>query len=77
MNPPAIGTRLLGAAAVASLGVLAVLALVVTPADVNQQDAVRLLYIHVPAATAMYVAFGVTALASILYIAGSKSPSAR
>ena len=63
-----VGTRLLGVVTVAALAVLAVLALVVTPADVNQQDAVRLLYIHVPAATAMYVAFGVTALASILFL---------
>jgi heme exporter protein C len=63
-----IGTRVLGALAIASMAVLAVLALVVTPADVNQQDAVRLIYIHVPAATTMYVAFGITALASVLYL---------
>ena len=63
-----VGTRLLGGVTVASLAVLAVLALVVTPPDVNQQDAVRLIYIHVPAATAMYVAFAVTAIASVLYL---------
>jgi heme exporter protein C len=63
-----IGVRVLGALAVASTAVLAVMALVVTPADVNQQDAVRLIYIHVPAATTMYVAFGITALGSILYL---------
>jgi heme exporter protein C len=63
-----IGTRLLGVLAVASMALLAVLALVVTPADVNQQDAVRLIYIHVPAAVTMYVAFGITALASVLYL---------
>lgn len=62
------GTRLLGGVAIAAMAVLAVLALVITPADVNQQDAVRLIYIHVPAATTMYVAFGITALASILYL---------
>jgi heme exporter protein C len=55
-------------ASVASLALLAVMALVITPPDVNQQDAVRLLYIHVPVATVMYVAFGITALASILYL---------
>ena len=58
----------MGTAAVASLALLAVMALVITPADVNQQDAVRLIYIHVPMATVMYIAFGVTALASILYL---------
>jgi heme exporter protein C len=63
-----IGTPVLGVAAVASLAVLAVMALVITPADVNQLDAVRLIYIHVPLATVMYVAFGVTALASVLYL---------
>ena len=68
MTKSGMGTRALGVLAVASMAVLAVLALVVTPADVNQQDAVRLIYIHVPAATIMYVAFGITALASVLYL---------
>ncbi|MCU1449525.1 MAG: ABC-type transport system involved in cytochrome c biosis, permease component [Acidimicrobiales bacterium] len=68
MTGSGIGSRVLGALAVVSAAVLAVLALVVTPADVNQQDAVRLIYIHVPAATTMYVAFGITALASVLYL---------
>jgi heme exporter protein C len=63
-----VGTRLLGTVAVAALAVLAVMALVVTPADVNQLDAVRLIYIHVPLATVMYIAFGITALASALYL---------
>ena len=63
-----VGTRVLGVASVASLALLAVMALVITPPDVNQQDAVRLLYIHVPVATVMYIAFGVTALGSILYL---------
>ncbi|MBV8161947.1 MAG: cytochrome c biogenesis protein CcsA [Acidimicrobiia bacterium] len=44
------------------------MALVLTPPDVNQQDAVRFLYIHVPLATVMYAAFGVTAVASALYL---------
>jgi heme exporter protein C len=63
-----VGTRLLGTLAVAALAVLAVMALVVTPADVNQLDAVRLIYIHVPLATVMYIAFGITAVASVLYL---------
>ena len=63
-----VGTRLLGTFAVAALAVLSVMALVVTPADVNQLDAVRLIYIHVPLATVMYIAFGITALASVLYL---------
>ena len=61
-----IGTRVLGTAAVASLALLAVMALVITPQDVNQLDAVRFLYIHVPLATLMYVAFGVVAFGALL-----------
>ncbi|MEA2715867.1 MAG: heme exporter protein [Actinomycetota bacterium] len=62
-------TRILGWATALSLALTAVLALVVSPADVNQKDAVRLLYLHVPTAwLAMYVSFGVTTLASALYL---------
>ena len=62
-------TRLLGWATGLSLGLTAFLALFVSPADVNQKDAVRLLYLHVPTAwLAMYVSFGVTSLASVLYL---------
>ncbi len=34
----------------------------------NQSDAVRLLYLHVPTATFFYVAFSVTALGSVLWL---------
>jgi len=66
--PTAWATRVLGLVTVASLAILAVLALVLTPPDVNQEDAVRFIYIHVPAATVMYLAFGITAVASLLYL---------
>jgi heme exporter protein C len=63
------GTRLLGWTTVTGLALTAALALVVSPPDVNQQDAVRFLYIHVPAAwLALYVSFGVTTLCSALYL---------
>lgn len=62
-------TRILGWVTAASLALTAWMALVASPADVNQQDAVRLLYVHVPTAwIAMYVSFGVTTLASALYL---------
>lgn len=62
-------TRILGWATALSLALTALLALVVSPADVNQKDAVRLLYLHVPTAwLSMYVSFGVTTLASLLYL---------
>jgi heme exporter protein C len=62
-------TRILGWLTAVSLALTAVMALVISPADVNMQDSVRLLYLHVPTAwLAMYVSFGVTTLASILYL---------
>ncbi len=57
-----------GAAALASLIVLAVLGLSVAPPDAVQGDAQRLMYLHVPTAWLAYLAFGVTALASALYL---------
>jgi heme exporter protein C len=61
--------RLFLAATVVALGVTAVFALWVTPSRENQGfDAVRLLYLHVPTAWVAYLAFGVTALASLLWL---------
>ncbi len=59
---------MLGGASVAALAVLVVLGLVASPPDHIQGDAVRLMYLHVPAAWLAYLAFGVTALASVLYL---------
>lgn len=62
-------TRILGWATVSTMALTAVMALVVSPPDVNMKDSVRLLYLHVPTAwLAMYVSFGVTTLASALYL---------
>lgn len=62
-------TRLLGWATLLTLALTAVMALVVTPADAVQKDAVRLLYLHVPTAwVAMYLSFGITTLASVLWL---------
>ncbi len=66
-SSPAV--RVLGWLSALTLGVTAVMALVITPGDVNMGDSVRLLYLHVPTAwLAMYVSFGVTTLASALYL---------
>lgn len=63
------GTRVLGALTLAALGLTAVLGLVVSPPDAVQGDVVRLLYVHVPTAwLAMYLSFGVTTLASALWL---------
>ena len=61
--------RVLGVVTGVALAATVYMALVVTPADVNQRDAVRLLYIHVPTAwLALYLSFGVTTIASALYL---------
>ena len=61
--------RMLGWLSAISLALTAFMALVVSPPDVNMKDSVRLLYLHVPTAwLAMYVSFGVTTLASVLYL---------
>jgi len=62
------GTRVLGFAAVGLLAATALFGLVLSPGDVNQSDAVRLLYLHVPTATFFYVAFGLTAVGSVLWL---------
>ena len=59
---------LLGWAALVTLAVTAVLALWGSPADSEQGDAMRLLYLHVPAAWLAYLAFFVTAAASALWL---------
>jgi len=61
-------TRWLGAATLVALGALAVLGLVVSPADVVQGESVRILYIHVGTVWVAYVAFIVTALSSAAYL---------
>jgi heme exporter protein C len=58
----------LGWSSLVALAVLAVLGLWVAPPDAVQGDAQRLMYLHVPAAWLAYLAFGVTAIASALYL---------
>jgi heme exporter protein C len=55
-------------AALGTLAVTAALALWGSPADAEQGDAMRLLYLHVPSAWLAYLAFFVTAVASALWL---------
>jgi heme exporter protein C len=61
-------TRILGLAALAVTALVVVLGLEVTPPDVTQGELVRLIYVHPAVSTWCFVAFGVTALASALYL---------
>ena len=61
-------TQVLGVAALIGVALLIVFGLVVTPPDVVQGQLVRLIYIHPAVSTWAFVAFGLTALASLLYL---------
>lgn len=61
-------SRVLGALAAVGVVTLLVFALVLSPADAVQGEAVRLMYLHVPAAIAMYVATGLLGLGSALWL---------
>ena len=60
--------RILGLASLASLAVAGFIGLVVVPADLNQGDAQRIMYVHVASAWLAYLSFGVTALGGLLWL---------
>ena len=64
---PAV-SRTLGWAALVAVVVLALFGLWGAPPDSVQGDAQRLMYLHVPAAWIAYLAFGVTAISSALWL---------
>jgi heme exporter protein C len=53
---------------VAALAATAIMALGVSPPDVEQREAIRLMYIHVPTAWLAYLAFAVVFVTSIGYL---------
>lgn len=61
-------TRVLGAVTLAGLGLFLLFALVWSPPDRSQRDAVRLLYVHVPTAIWAFAACGITAIASGMWL---------
>jgi heme exporter protein C len=61
-------SRILGIAALASLALLVVYGLVISPPDVEMGDVVRLMYVHVPSATYLYVGCFITSVASALWL---------
>ena len=62
------GSRILGLCAGTGAVALLLFALVLSPADRVQGEAVRLMYLHVPAAIAMYVCVGLLGVASALWL---------
>lgn len=61
-------TRILGVVALLAVAAASVNALFLVPADLNQGEAQRIMYVHVPSAWLAYLSFGVTALAGIGYL---------
>lgn len=58
-------TRILGIVALVAVTAATINALFGVPPDVNQGDAQRIMYVHVPSAWLAYLSFGTTALAGI------------
>ncbi|MEO6123715.1 MAG: cytochrome c biogenesis protein CcsA [Ilumatobacteraceae bacterium] len=61
-------TFALGVATIVSMALLVLFGLLLSPPDVTQGESVRILYIHVGTVWVAYVAFGVTAIASALFL---------
>jgi heme exporter protein C len=62
------GLTITGVIAAVSLVATAILGIAITPPDVTQKEYARFLYLHPPMAWVAYLAFGVAALSSILYL---------
>ena len=61
-------TRILGFVAAIAVAAAVVVALFVVPADLNQGDAQRIMYVHVASAWLAYLSFAVTAFGGILWL---------
>lgn len=61
-------TRALGVLSLVGLAAATWLGLVASPRDAVQEDAVRLMYVHVPAVTWMYIAVFVSAFGSFMWL---------
>ncbi len=70
-GPVRTGSRFtfwLGAAALVGLVAVALLGLLVAPADDVQGDAVRIIFVHVPAALGAYAALALTGFGSVMWL---------
>jgi len=61
-------TRILGVATLLGMVALVVLGLLVSPADAQLGETIRILYMHVPTVSAAYLAFVITAIGSVMYL---------
>jgi heme exporter protein C len=65
-------TRVLGVLTIVMMVWLIAFGLLFSPADRDQEEAVRIMYVHVPTVWVAYIAFTVTAVCSGLYLFGRK-----
>lgn len=63
-----MGTRILGTVSLVGLVAVAVFGLVISPPDGQLGETIRILYMHVPTVSAAYLAFVITAAASVAYL---------
>jgi heme exporter protein C len=61
-------TRILGVLALAASALLVLYGLVISPPDAEMLDSVRLMYVHVPSATYLYLGCFVTTFASAMWL---------
>jgi len=61
-------TRVLGVISLVGIAALVVLGVFLTPADAELGDTIRILYMHVPTVSTAYLAFVITAIASVMYL---------
>ncbi len=61
-------TRVIGLLALAAIGLLVLYGLVISPADVEMADSVRLYYVHVPSAICLALGCLITTVASALWL---------
>ncbi|MGF1595779.1 MAG: cytochrome c biogenesis protein CcsA [Acidimicrobiales bacterium] len=63
-----VATRRLGVAALLLMGMTLLFGLVISGPELNQRDAARLLYVHLPTVAVMYVAFFITLIGSAIHL---------
>jgi heme exporter protein C len=68
------GTRILGVLTLLAMGWLIAFGLGFSPADRDQREAVRILYMHVPTIWVAYLAFVFTAVSSVMVLVRKPTP---
>jgi heme exporter protein C len=61
-------TRVLGVISLVGIAALVLFGLVLTPPDAELGETIRILYMHVPTVSTAYLAFVITAIASVMYL---------